>query len=93
MNVGLKSYIISFLSLEYCRVKSTSQKDIAKKLGKKVAELRKDKNLSQADLCYEAEIDVSTLSRLERGQLNVTLSILQAISKTLSVEMKDLFDF
>ncbi|MGZ6412654.1 MAG: helix-turn-helix domain-containing protein [Bacteroidia bacterium] len=74
-------------------MKSTSQKDIAKKLGKKVAELRKDKNLSQADLCYEAEIDVSTLSRLERGQLNVTLSILQAISKTLSVEMKDLFDF
>jgi transcriptional regulator with XRE-family HTH domain len=74
-------------------VKSTSQKDIAKKLGKKVTELRKDKNLSQADLCYEAEIDISTLSRLERGQLNVTLSVLQAISKTLSVEMKDLFDF
>jgi transcriptional regulator with XRE-family HTH domain len=71
----------------------SSQKALAEKLGKKIIALRKSKNFSQADVCYEAEIDISTLSRLERGQLNVTLSVLLSIANTLSVEVKDLFDF
>jgi transcriptional regulator with XRE-family HTH domain len=73
-------------------VKSTLQKDIAKKLGKRIAGLRKIKKFSQADLSYEAEIDLSTLSRLERGILNVTLETLVSIAKVLKVDIKDLFE-
>jgi transcriptional regulator with XRE-family HTH domain len=74
-------------------VKSALQKDIAKKLGKRIAGLRKSKNYSQADLSYEANIDLSTLSRLERGVLNVTLEILISITCALQVDIKDIFDF
>ena len=45
------------------------------------------------DLAYEAEIDLSTLSRLERGVLNFTLETLVSLSKVLNVEIKDIFDF
>lgn len=93
LNIGFYSYIFQDLCLDYCRVKILPQKEVAKKLAEKVAALRKKKNLSQADLCYEADIDISTLSRLERGKLNVTFSTLYSISKVLEVEMKDLYDF
>lgn len=48
--------------------------------------------MSQSDLSYEADIDLSTLSRLERGVLNVTLSVLCKISDALKVDIKTLFD-
>jgi transcriptional regulator with XRE-family HTH domain len=74
-------------------VKSRTRKEVLKLLGQKVKELRLRAKMSQADVCYEADIDLSTLSRLERGLLNVTFDTLYAISKTLKVELKDFFDF
>lgn len=49
--------------------------------------------MSQADLSYEAEIDLSTLSRLERGILNVGFLTLYKVAKALKVPVRDLFDF
>ena len=69
------------------------EKDNLKQLGKRIVHLRKERNLSQADLCYEIDIDVSTLSRLERGVLNVTFNTLYKIAKKFNLEIKDLFDF
>lgn len=74
-------------------MKSDSSKNIPKQLGKKIVELRQLSNMSQSDLSYEADIDISTLSRLERGVLNVTLSTLCKISDALKVDIKTLFDF
>ena len=50
-------------------------------------------NVSQADLCYDADIDISTLSRLERGVLNVIHATLYKIVKDFKISVKDLFDF
>ncbi len=74
-------------------MKTAQQKEIAKKLGNRIAALRKRKSLSQVELAFEADIDLSTLSRLERGILNVTLTILTSIAIALKVELKELFDF
>ena len=73
-------------------MKTSLQKDIAHKTGKKIAELRKKKNFSQAELCYEADIDISTLSRLERGVLNVTLETLVSIACVLKTDIKEFFE-
>ena len=73
-------------------MKEFSHREISRQLGKRVKELREKNDLSQTDLCYDADIDLSTLSRLERGELNVTLSTLGKIAATLKVKMKDLFD-
>ncbi len=65
--------------------------DIMKNIGEKVLYYRKTKGFSQADLCYSAEIDISTLSRIERGQLNATLDTYYKISKILEIELYQLF--
>lgn len=73
-------------------MKYPSEKDSLKCLGKKVVSLRKVKGVSQSDLCYEIDIDLSTLSRLERGILNVTHNTLYKIAKYFKITIKDLFD-
>jgi transcriptional regulator with XRE-family HTH domain len=70
-----------------------SAKDISKQLGKRIVQLRRERMLSQADLSYEADIDLSALSRLERGLANPTLEILYRLSTALKLKVKDLFDF
>jgi transcriptional regulator with XRE-family HTH domain len=73
-------------------MKQLSQKETSQRLGRRIVALREKNKLSQTDLCYEAEVDLSTLSRLERGKLNVTLATLCKISSVLKVNVKDLFD-
>ncbi len=74
-------------------MKFLSDKDALKQLAKRVVVLRDEYNMSQADLAYEAEIDLSTLSRLERGILNVTYTTLYKIAKAFKIPIKDLLDF
>ena len=71
--------------------KSQKEKDLKKALGKRIAELRKEKGFSQSELSYDAEIDLSTLSRLERGNLNVTIDTLFKISIVLQVPIQKFF--
>jgi transcriptional regulator with XRE-family HTH domain len=73
-------------------MKQLSQKETSQRLGRRIVALRDKNKLSQTDLCYEAEVDLSTLSRLERGKLNVTLATLCKISSVLKVNVKDLFE-
>jgi transcriptional regulator with XRE-family HTH domain len=74
-------------------VKVLTQSEMLKKIGDNVAKFRKLRKYSQTDLCYEANIDISTLSRLERGLLNVSFTTLYKICKVLNLPPKDLFDF
>ncbi len=64
-----------------------------KSFGKHLTQLRLSKNLSQAQLSYEVDLDVMTISRIERGLLNISIVNSYKISKALGVEQKELFDF
>ncbi len=64
-----------------------------KSFGKHLAELRVSKNLSQAQLSYEVDLDVMTISRIERGLLNISIVNSYKISKALGIDQKALFDF
>lgn len=64
-----------------------------RQLGENIRKLRIARNLSQADLAYEADTSVNQISRLELGKINAGASLLYAIAKALKVEVKDLFDF
>lgn len=72
-------------------MKYLTEKERLKQLGKKVVSLRKDAGISQTDLCYEIDIDISTLSRLERGILNVTFNTLYKIARYFKIDVKELF--
>ncbi len=67
--------------------------DGIKKFGKRVREIRLSKNISMESLAFEAGIEYSQLSRIERGTINTSISHAFAIAKALKIEPSDLFTF
>ena len=63
------------------------------KVGKRIAELRKEKNISQQELAAICNFEKSNLSRLEAGRVNPTLLTLEKICKGLDVGISELFKF
>ena len=61
-----------------------------KKIGKNIATLRKQRGLTQEDLCGIAEIDRSYLSEIENGKMNVTIKSLVMITKALKCDLSDI---
>ena len=66
------------------------EKDINKRIGEEVRMLRLSRNLSQEALADELKISISTLSNLERGQTEFTVSRLYEILSFLDITI---FDF
>ncbi len=61
------------------------------KVGKRIQEIRIEKNLSQQDLAAKCNFEKSNMSRLEAGRANATLSTLDIVSKALEVDVIELF--
>ncbi len=61
--------------------------------GKNLKRIRVEKNISQAELAYSINVEISQISRLERGQLNSGIYSVFLIAKYLKVSPKELFDF
>jgi len=66
---------------------------LLKRFGKRLRELRIENNLSQEDLANEAEVPISQIGRIERGEINATLSTLNALCIALKMSLSDLLDF
>ncbi len=66
---------------------------LLKKFGQNLKKLRNEKGLSQEELSYRADLDISQIGRIERGVVNTSICVVQKIAKALEVDMKDLFDF
>lgn len=66
--------------------------NIKEKFGRKIKELRKEKNISQEKLANLAEIDRTYLPTIEKGERNVSIEVVEKLAKALGVKIKDLFD-
>ena len=64
-----------------------------KDFGKKLKSIRKEKGISQAQLAFEANVEISQISRIERGLINTTIANAKHISKILEIPVTQLFDF
>ena len=64
-----------------------------KKLGAKIAYLRKSKRYSQERFAEKIDISEIYMGQIERGEANPTLEKLIAIAGALGVEMRELFTF
>lgn len=62
-------------------------------LGARIKELRKGLGLWQDQFSERIGVDPKHLSRIELGKSFPYMETLEAISKALGVELKDLFDF
>ncbi len=68
--------------------------DIAIKLfGKHLKDIRKSKGVSQEELCYRTDLELSQIGRIERGVINTSISNLFLIAEALDVEPKELLNF
>ena len=66
---------------------------LLKKFGFHLKKIRTEKGLSQENLSYEADLDISQIGRIERGEVNTSLCVMQRVAKALGVEIKELFEF
>ena len=64
-----------------------------KALGQHIRMVRLAQGLSQEDLAGTAEIALSQVGRIERGETNPTISTLYIISQALDISLIDLFNF
>jgi transcriptional regulator with XRE-family HTH domain len=67
-------------------------REILIKFGQRVREIRKEKNLSQEDLSFKADLHRTYIGMIERAEKNITLINIEKIAKALNVDIKELFD-
>jgi transcriptional regulator with XRE-family HTH domain len=60
-------------------------------LGRNVRRLRQQKKLTQEQLAFEAEIDLTYVGGIERGKRNPSLLVTARIAKALGVNLIKLF--
>ena len=67
-----------------------SDKGNLKKLGANIKRLREIKNLSLRELSYACDIDNSKISKIEKGQINITFTTILQLAKALEISPSEL---
>lgn len=69
------------------------KKEILIRFGENVRRHRIAKGFTQERLANDLGIEISQISRIERGVINTSIITLYAISKTLNIDISQLFLF
>lgn len=69
-----------------------NEKRFIKSVGEKLRAKRLSKNISQVMLSYDANIPVSQIGRIERGEINTSIGTLYKICAALDIDFKDLIE-
>jgi transcriptional regulator with XRE-family HTH domain len=75
------------------QVINVRDKELLKKFGQHLRDLRVAAGFTQEGLANEADIPINQIGRIERGEINPTLSTLYAIGKGLNKPLPDLLNF
>lgn len=67
-----------------------SDKSNLKRLGLNIKKLREAKGLSFRELSYACEIDHSKISKIEKGQINITFTTILQLAKALDATPAEL---
>ena len=60
----------------------------SKEIGKQIKERRNVLRITQSDLAEMADISINTLYKIERGQANPTIQMVNKIAEILGMEIK-----
>lgn len=66
---------------------------LEKRVGAKIAYLRKAKKLSQMKLAEIVDMNFNYIGQIERGEANVTIKTLKLLANALGVKVEEFFDF
>ena len=61
--------------------------------GDNLRKLRVAKGFTQEQLANELGVEISQISRIERGIINTSITTLYELSKVLKIDISELFDF
>lgn len=66
--------------------------DIRIKFGKKIKAMRIEKGISQEKLAQLADLDRTYIPSIEKGERNVSISVIEKLAKAFKVLPKELLD-
>lgn len=65
--------------------------DIKKKFGKKLKQLRTEQGISQESLALSADLDRTYIPSIEKGERNVSITVVEKLAKALNVSITEFF--
>ena len=77
----------------FCNVINIRNTAFIKTFGRNLIRLRREKGLSQEQLAHKSDIPINQVGRIERGEVNTTLSTIYMIATALDLSVQDLFVF
>jgi transcriptional regulator with XRE-family HTH domain len=80
------------ISLNIGDVKYIYHEEIILKVGQNLKKIRTEKGISQELLSFKTHISTNQIGRIERGEINTSISTLFEISKALEIDIKYFFD-
>ena len=81
-----------FLLYEFYTVEYSKDSAFLIAFGKNLRKHRKLKGFTQEQLAIDLDVEISQISRIERGIINTSIGNINAIAKVLKIDIKDLFD-
>ncbi|WP_143884785.1 helix-turn-helix domain-containing protein [Chryseobacterium binzhouense] len=75
-------YIVKDLDLDLKKLK---------KIGNRLKKIRLQKNLTQKDLAFLIDVEISQITRIERGIINTSILNIIKISEALEIPLSDFF--
>ncbi|MFV0304714.1 MAG: helix-turn-helix domain-containing protein [Moheibacter sp.] len=67
--------------------------EFLRKFGLHIKSVRESKDYTQEKLALEMGVEISQISRIERGKINSSICTIKAIANSLNIPLKDLLDF
>lgn len=69
------------------------QQQYVKAFGQHMQKLRLAKGFSQQDIAFATDLEISQISRIERGIINTSIWQVSLIANAMNVKVSELFDF
>src|SRR5690606_28671906 len=91
--IGIFAYYYSIAPHEFYKVEYLNENSFLKAFGENLKNLRKKKGFTQEQLANDLDIEISQISRIERGVINTSIGNVNAIAKVLKIDCKELFNF
>lgn len=92
LKIGKYAYIkILYLHHFYC-VDLIDENEFLLRFGKNLRRLRISKGFTQEFLANEIGVEISQISRIERGIINTSVANASRIAKVLDIKISELFD-
>lgn len=62
-------------------------------IGDNIKKFRELKNITREQMCADLDMSVSNYSKIERGEIDLTMSRIQQIAQILSVDISQILNF